>query len=116
MQLSAKCENDRFYQDESFKHDSLQTTKGEWPLKKSVHFIFIICVVLRNDGRLLLQKGSVGTAIRDVTNVLRNADYMWSKRACGMKEEVSYIPAEEYMTAQCCFVFYLCHELNVVLQ
>lgn len=31
MQLSAKCENDRFYQGEGFKHDSLQTTKGEWP-------------------------------------------------------------------------------------
>lgn len=31
-------------------------------------------------------------------------------------KEVSYIPAAEYMTAQCSFVFYLCHELNVVLQ
>lgn len=33
--------------------------------KKSVHFIFIICVVLRSDGRLLLQKGRVGTAIKE---------------------------------------------------
>lgn len=64
MQLSAKCENVHFYQYESFKHDSLQTTKGEWPLKKSVHFIFIICVVLRSAGWMQLQKGSVGTAIK----------------------------------------------------
>lgn len=64
MQLSAKCENDHFYQYESCKHDSLQTTKGEWPLKKSVHFIFIIRVVLRSDGRMLLQRGSVATAIK----------------------------------------------------
>lgn len=29
MQLSAKCENEHFYRYESFKGDSVQTTKGK---------------------------------------------------------------------------------------
>lgn len=74
MQLSAKCENDQY---ESFKHDSLQTTKGEWPLKKICPFhLHYLCGVEERRADAASEGQCRHSNKTDVTNVVRNADYM----------------------------------------
>lgn len=76
MQLSAKCENEHFYRYESFKGDSVQTTKGKKSRKavkkkkKKIcpfHLQYLCpCTWFWGamSGNTRLEKCSVGTAIK----------------------------------------------------